>query len=94
MLIGKILNIWEDSSLRRPEQLAQVTAAMADASAVVELLLSAGASPNNVSWRKQRIFPLILAAQGSPYGPFCDILRKLLAAGADTRQKDAAGRTA
>lgn len=92
-LTGRIVEfIWNDDTLSDEERREQAEAAMADCAAVIDLLLSAGADPN-VRWRQQYT-PLLYAAHGSPAGPYCEVLRKLLAAGADLYATTAVGASA
>ncbi len=85
--------IWMKGGLSMTEKREQVQAATASCEAVLDQLLGAGADPNT-RVPVDRVSPLLFAAQGSPYGPYCGILRKLLAAGADLYATDAAGRSA
>ena len=92
-LTGRIVeDIWKDDTLSDAEQLEEVEDATADCEEVIDQLLRAGADPN-VRWRQQYT-PLLYAAHGSPAGPYCGVLRKLLAAGADLYATTAVGASA
>ncbi len=92
-LTGRIVeDIWKDDTLSDAEQLEEVEDATADCEEVIDQLLCAGADPN-VRWRQQYT-PLLYAAHGSPAGPYCGVLRKLLAAGADLYATTAVGASA
>ena len=85
--------IWDNPDASTQEQRAQAAAATAAATAIAQRLLAAGADVNVHFGEGDGPTPLHYAAQGGPFGPYCDLLRMLLAAGADPRALDMDGRT-
>ena len=92
-ITNSALVVWQNEDLSSEERQAQGAALIANGTRVVKMLLKAGASPN-IHWGAERCTPLGYAAQGCPFGPYLDILRMLIDAGADLNAKDTAGRTA
>lgn len=92
-LTSRLRDIWTNPDASQQEQAAQVAAATAAATSILRRLLRAGADVN-LHFSKDRATPLHFAAQGGPYGPYCDILRMLLQAGADWKAVDVNARTA